>query len=39
MAFAQICGVETVDELITDRAADPRILAGLTKAGVKVTTV
>jgi DeoR/GlpR family transcriptional regulator of sugar metabolism len=39
VAFAQICGVGTVDELITDRAADPQILAGLTKAGVKVTTV
>ena len=39
VAFAQICGVETVDELITDRAADPKILAGLTEAGVKVITV
>ena len=39
VAFAQICEVGAVDELITDRAADPAILAGLTEAGVKVTTV
>jgi DeoR/GlpR family transcriptional regulator of sugar metabolism len=39
VAFAQICGVGTVDELITYRAADPQILAALTEAGVKVMTV
>jgi DeoR family transcriptional regulator of aga operon len=39
VAFARICEVGAVGELITDHAADPGILAGLTEAGVKVTTV
>jgi DeoR family transcriptional regulator, aga operon transcriptional repressor len=39
VAFARICEVGEVGELITDRAADPGVLAGLADAGVKVTTV
>ncbi len=39
VAFARICEVGAVGELITDRAADPGILAGLAEAGVRVTTV
>jgi len=39
VAFARICEVGAVGELITDSAADPGILAGLTEAGVRVTTV
>jgi DeoR family transcriptional regulator of aga operon len=39
VAFARICEVGAVGELITDNAADPAILAGLTEAGVRVTTV
>jgi len=39
VAFARICEVGAVGELITDRAADPGILARLADAGVKVTTV
>jgi DeoR family transcriptional regulator, aga operon transcriptional repressor len=39
VAFARICEVGEVGELITDRAADPSILAGLAEVGVRVTTV
>ncbi len=39
VAFARICDVRAADELITDRAADPRILAQLAETGVAVTTV
>jgi DeoR family transcriptional regulator of aga operon len=39
VAFARICELGEVSELITDRAADPAILAGLTDVGVRVTTV
>jgi DeoR family transcriptional regulator of aga operon len=39
VAFARICEIGAVGELITDRAADGRILAGLAEAGVRVTTV
>ena len=39
VAFAQICEITTVGELITDSAANPRILSALTDAGVRVTTV
>lgn len=39
VAFARICELAEVSELITDDAADPGILAGLTDIGVKVTTV
>ncbi len=38
-AFAQICTIDRVDELITDRDADPEILTELREAGVDVTTV
>jgi len=31
--------MSTVGELITDSAANPRILAALSDAGVRVTTV
>lgn len=37
VAFAQICEVGAVDELITDAAADAAILKGLAEAGVKIT--
>jgi len=39
VAFAQICPVERVHELITDVEADPKLVAGLREAGVEVTTV
>ncbi len=39
VAFARICEIERVDELITDEAADLSVLATLTDAGVQVTTV
>src|SRR5215470_1376702 len=39
VAFARICDIGAVDELITDAAADPATLAGLAEAGVKVTKV
>jgi DeoR family transcriptional regulator, aga operon transcriptional repressor len=39
VAFAQICDISTVGELITDQSANPRILAALSDAGVRVTTV
>jgi DeoR family transcriptional regulator of aga operon len=39
VAFAQICGVDRVHELITDVDADPQLLAGLRDAGVEVATV
>jgi len=39
VAFAQICEITTVGELITDQSANPRILAALSDAGVRVTTV
>src|SRR6266516_3692942 len=39
VAFAQICEISTVGVLITDSAANPRILAALTDSGVRVTTV
>lgn len=38
-AFARICPVEHVDELITDRAANVRALHALREAGVHVTVV
>jgi DeoR family transcriptional regulator, aga operon transcriptional repressor len=38
-AFAQICPVERVHELITDDAADPAELARIAEAGVTVTEV
>src|SRR4249919_1343802 len=39
VAFARICRVERVDELITDRGADPRALRAIRQAGVPVETV
>jgi DeoR family transcriptional regulator, aga operon transcriptional repressor len=39
VAFAQICGVDRVHELITDVDADPSGVAGLRDAGVEVSTV
>jgi len=38
-AFARICAVERVDELITDPAANVRALHALREAGVEVTVV
>jgi DeoR family transcriptional regulator, aga operon transcriptional repressor len=38
-AFARICGIALVHELITDRAADERALRALRDAGVSVETV
>lgn len=38
-AFARICGLELVHDLITDTAADPRIVAMVREADVDVTLV
>ena len=38
-AFARICPIERVDELITDAQADPATLDSIREAGVAVTTV
>lgn len=38
-AFAKICGLEDVDELLTDSGADASICASLTAAGVQVRIV
>jgi DeoR family transcriptional regulator, aga operon transcriptional repressor len=37
VAFAQICPIEDVDELITDEAAPETAIAELTEAGIAVT--
>jgi DeoR family transcriptional regulator of aga operon len=37
VAFAQICPLEEVDELITDAGALPETIVGITDAGVAVT--
>ncbi len=39
VAFARICELDAVDELITDDGADPEQIAELTERGVRVTTV
>ena len=39
VTFARICPIRDVDELITDRAADPAAVRALTEAGVQVTLV
>jgi DeoR family transcriptional regulator of aga operon len=39
VAFAQICPIDRVDELITDASADPARLKGLREAGVDVVAV
>jgi DeoR family transcriptional regulator of aga operon len=38
-AFARICDLTEVDELITDDGADPAEVAAIREAGVSVTTV
>jgi len=38
-AFARICGIERVHDLITDASADPDALAAIASAGVVVSTV
>ncbi len=37
VAFAQICRLDAVDELITDEGAPREAIRGLTEAGVAVT--
>jgi DeoR family transcriptional regulator of aga operon len=39
VAFARICDLDAVDELITDDGADPEQVAELTDRGLRVTTV
>ena len=39
VAFARICEVAEISELITDDAADPDAVRALTEAGVHVTLV
>jgi DeoR family transcriptional regulator of aga operon len=39
VAFARICEVTAVSELITDEAADPDAVRALTEAGVHVKFV
>ena len=39
VTFARICPTGDIDELITDRAADPAAVRALTEAGVHVTLV
>lgn len=38
-AFARICPVAQIDLLVTDRSADPEVVAELRTAGVRVETV
>jgi DeoR family transcriptional regulator, aga operon transcriptional repressor len=37
-AFARICSISKVDTLVTDTAADRRMVADLTEAGVRIIT-
>jgi DeoR family transcriptional regulator of aga operon len=39
VAFARICELSEVDQLITDDGADPAAVAAIEEAGVKVTIV
>jgi DeoR family transcriptional regulator of aga operon len=39
VAFARICPLDAVDELITDVAADASTVAAIREAGVSVTAV
>ena len=39
VAFARICGISRIDELITDAEADRAALAAIEERGVRVTTV
>jgi DeoR family transcriptional regulator of aga operon len=38
IAFAKICGLERVHELITDEGGDPSVLRAIGEAGIDVTT-
>ncbi|MFF7632258.1 DeoR/GlpR family DNA-binding transcription regulator [Kitasatospora sp. NPDC008050] len=38
-AFARICGLETIDTLVTDEAAGAELVAAFREAGVRVLTV
>jgi DeoR family transcriptional regulator of aga operon len=37
VTFARICGLDDVDDLITDAGADPEVLAAVRLAGINVT--
>jgi DeoR family transcriptional regulator, aga operon transcriptional repressor len=39
VAFARICGMARIDELITDGAADRAAVAAIEERGVRVTAV
>ncbi|HEX5826659.1 MAG TPA: DeoR/GlpR family DNA-binding transcription regulator [Candidatus Limnocylindrales bacterium] len=39
VTLARVCGIESVDALITDQAADPVVLAALRERGVEVEIV
>ncbi len=39
IAFAQICAIDVVDELITDDGMDPETVTSIEQAGVRVTPV
>jgi DeoR family transcriptional regulator of aga operon len=39
VAFARICGIDEVHELITDTDADPRELAAIRDAGLATSVV
>jgi DeoR family transcriptional regulator of aga operon len=39
VTLARICEVDQVDELVTDTAADPQVLAELRERGIRVTAV
>jgi DeoR family transcriptional regulator of aga operon len=39
VAFARICELAAVDEVITDRGADPREVTALRDCGVEITLV
>jgi DeoR family transcriptional regulator of aga operon len=39
VAFARICGLERIDEMITDTAADPVVASRIAEAGIEVSTV
>ena len=39
VAFARICALSSVHELVTDNAADPSMLRDIADAGVQITTV
>jgi len=39
VAFARICDLDEVDEVITDAAADPAQIEAIRSAGIAVTLV